>query len=95
MMIDLFSSHILPNTVPEDEGESVAFKYMQYSAISPLKGHKDQIEGTGEFQKHRTNASFAASPIKVRMQNTEEDSLDASRVNEIIEDKRNQWRQFI
>ena len=45
-MIDLFSSRILSNTVPEEEGETAVNKFMQVSAMSPLKGHKEKIEGT-------------------------------------------------
>lgn len=29
-MIDLFSSQILPNTVPEEEGETAVNRHMQY-----------------------------------------------------------------
>ena len=64
---------------------------MQYSALSPLKGQKEQSEGTKYIQKRDYNTSFAKSPIKVRMQNTEEDSLilDTTRPNDMIEEKRN------
>ena len=91
MMIDLFSSQILPNTVPEEEGETAVNRHMQYQALSPLKGHKEMSEGTHQVHRRDTTATFAQSPIKVRMQNTDDDTLtiDSSRALEMIEDKRN------
>ena len=82
MMIDLFSSNILPNTVPEEEGERAGL--MQNSGISPLKSQREYPEAN----RRNTNSSIASSPIKVRMQNTEEDVVDSFKIHEIIDVKK-------